>query len=95
MRVISKAAERLQGSSTTADFRDSLSEGRRPPSRFPRFQMSGDTEGLTVGELMLLTKFYKREGASITAKMGHYMGEMIPRMLAILQDQNPALFNDY
>jgi hypothetical protein len=46
----------------------------------------------TVGELLSLTRFYKGEGASITAKFGHYMGIVVPEINSILAAENPELF---
>lgn len=46
----------------------------------------------TVGELLSLSRFYKGEGASITAKFGHTMGIMVPEINAILTAENPELF---
>lgn len=61
-------------------------------TRFRELVIESMAEHFTVGELLSLTRFYKGEGASITAKFGHCMGIAIPKIAAILAEENPELF---
>jgi uncharacterized protein DUF4062 len=61
-------------------------------TRFRELLIESMAEHFTVGELLLLARFYKGEGASITAKFGHYVGIVIPEIDAILRAENPEMF---
>ena len=60
--------------------------------RFRELMIDSMAEHFTVGELLSLARFYKGEGASITAKFGHYMGVAVPQINSILAAENPELF---
>jgi len=61
-------------------------------TRFRELMIESMTQHFTVGELLSLARFYKGDGASITAKFGHYMGIVVPEINAILAAENPELF---
>jgi len=61
-------------------------------TRFRELMIEYLAKYFTVGELLSLTRFYKGEGASITAKFGHTMGVIVPEINAILAAENPELF---
>ena len=61
-------------------------------SRFRELMIESMAEHFTVGELLSLARFFKGEAASITAKFGHYIGVAVPRINAILAEENPELF---
>ena len=61
-------------------------------TRFHELMIEYLAKYFTVGELLSLTRFYKGEGASITAKFGRTIGIMIPEINAILAAENPELF---
>lgn len=61
-------------------------------TRFRELMIESMAEHFTVGELLSLTRFYKGDGASITAKFGHYMGIVVPKINSILAAENPELF---
>jgi hypothetical protein len=61
-------------------------------TRFRELMIESMAEYFPVGELLSLTRFYKGEGASITAKFGHYIGIVVPKINMILAAENPELF---
>jgi len=61
-------------------------------TRFRELMIESMAKHFTVGELLSLTRFYKGEGASITAKFGHYIGIVVPEINSILAAENPELF---
>ena len=61
-------------------------------SRFRELLIDSMAEHFTVGELLSLARFFKGEAASITAKFGRYIGVAVPKINAILAEENPDLF---
>lgn len=61
-------------------------------TRFRELLIESMSEHFTVGELLSLTRFYRGEGATISAKLGHYIGTVVPQINAILASENPELF---
>jgi hypothetical protein len=61
-------------------------------TRFIELVIESLAEYFSVGELLSVSRFYKGEGASITAKFGRCMGIVVPKLTAILAAENPDLF---
>jgi hypothetical protein len=60
--------------------------------RFHELLIELIAEHFTVGEISSLARFYKGEGASISAKFGRCMGIALPQMEAVLATEYPELF---
>ena len=61
-------------------------------TRFRELLIESMAEHFSVGELISLTRFYRGEGAAITAKLGRYMGTVLPQINTILAAEHPELF---
>jgi hypothetical protein len=62
-------------------------------TRFHELLIESMAERFTVGELLSLARFCRGEGGSVAAKFGSYMGLEVPRIIALLADENHELFN--
>jgi hypothetical protein len=61
-------------------------------TRFRELMIESMAEHFTVGELLSLARFYRGEGATVAAKLGHYMGVAVPEINSLLAEENPDLF---